>query len=44
MLTEAERLVSIDAVGAMAAFSVSDDALSATGNIAFVDAGYHAVD
>jgi len=35
------RLVSIDNVGAMAAGLVSDYAPNVTGNIAYVDAGYH---
>ncbi|HMN38788.1 MAG TPA: enoyl-ACP reductase FabI [Hyphomicrobium sp.] len=35
------RLVSIDDVGAMAAGLVSDLAPNVTGNIAYVDAGYH---
>jgi enoyl-[acyl-carrier protein] reductase I len=35
------RLVSIDDVGAMAAGLVSDYAPNVTGNIAYVDAGYH---
>jgi enoyl-[acyl-carrier protein] reductase I len=37
------RLVTLDDVGAYAAFLVSDDARSITGNIAYVDAGYHVV-
>lgn len=35
------RLVSLDDVGAYAAFLVSDNASSITGNINYVDAGYH---
>jgi enoyl-[acyl-carrier protein] reductase I len=35
------RLVSLDDVGAYAAFLVSDDASNITGNINYVDAGYH---
>ncbi|MBS0247313.1 MAG: enoyl-ACP reductase FabI [Proteobacteria bacterium] len=35
------RLVSLDDVGAYAAFLVSDDARNITGNINYVDAGYH---
>jgi enoyl-[acyl-carrier protein] reductase I len=35
------RLVTLDDVGAYAAFLVSDDAKAITGNIAYVDAGYH---
>ncbi len=38
------RLVSIEDVGAIAAFLVSDHAEALTGNITFVDAGYHIVD
>jgi len=36
-------LVSLDDVGALAAFLVSDAAKAITGNIAYVDAGYHVV-
>jgi enoyl-[acyl-carrier protein] reductase I len=36
-------LVSLDDVGAFAAFLVSDAAKAITGNIAYVDAGYHVV-
>ena len=36
-------LVTIDDVGALAAFLVSDDAKAITGNISYVDAGYHIV-
>ena len=39
----AHRLVTLDDVGAYAAFLVSDAARSITGNIAYVDAGYHVV-
>ncbi len=38
------HLVSIDDVGAMATFLVSDDAASVTGDRVYVDAGYHVVD
>ncbi len=38
------RLVSVDDVGAMAAFLVSDAAVSVTGDTIYVDAGYHVVD
>jgi len=47
MMTMAEkrspqhRLVSIDDVGAITAFLISDFAESITGNITFIDAGYH---
>jgi enoyl-[acyl-carrier protein] reductase I len=37
------RLVTLDDVGAYAAFLVSDAARAITGNIAYVDAGYHVV-
>ena len=37
------RLVTLDDVGAYAAFLVSDAAKSITGDIAYVDAGYHVV-
>jgi enoyl-[acyl-carrier protein] reductase I len=37
------KLISIDDVGALAAFLVSDEATAITGNIAYVDAGYHVV-
>jgi enoyl-[acyl-carrier protein] reductase I len=37
------RLVTLNDVGAYAAFLVSDDAKAITGNIAYVDAGYHVV-
>jgi enoyl-[acyl-carrier protein] reductase I len=33
--------VTLDDVGAYAAFLVSDEAKAITGNIAYVDAGYH---
>jgi len=39
-----ERLVTQENVGAYSAFLVSDEADAITGNIAYVDAGYHAVD
>lgn len=35
------RLITLDDVGAFAAFLVSDAAKAITGNIAYVDAGYH---
>ncbi|MEW5723059.1 MAG: enoyl-ACP reductase FabI [Thermodesulfobacteriota bacterium] len=38
------RLVDIEDVGAVAAFLVSDHAQALTGNITFVDAGYHIID
>jgi enoyl-[acyl-carrier protein] reductase I len=37
------RLVTIDDVGAYAAFLVSDEAKAITGDVAYVDAGYHVV-
>jgi len=37
------RLVTLDDVGSFAAFLVSDAAKAITGNIAYVDAGYHVV-
>ncbi len=37
------RLVTADDVGALAAFLVSDAAKAVTGNISYVDAGYHVV-
>jgi len=37
------RLVTLDDVGAYAAFLVSDAARSITGDVAYVDAGYHVV-
>lgn len=40
----ARRLVSIDEVGAIALGLVSDFSSGVTGNIAFVDGGYHVVD
>ncbi|MFN2247683.1 MAG: enoyl-ACP reductase FabI [Candidatus Promineifilaceae bacterium] len=36
-------LVTVDDVGALAAFLVADEAKAITGNIAFVDAGFHVV-
>jgi enoyl-[acyl-carrier protein] reductase I len=39
--TPEHRLVSIEDVGAVAAFLVSDAALSITGNVEYIDAGYH---
>ena len=38
------RLVDIDDVGAIAGFLVSDHADALTGNVTFVDAGYHIID
>jgi enoyl-[acyl-carrier protein] reductase I len=38
------RLVSVDDVGAIAGFLVSDHGDALTGNITFVDAGYHIID
>jgi len=38
------RLVTIEDVGALAAFLVSDEATSITGDTIYVDAGYHVVD
>ena len=37
------RLVTVDDVGALAAFLVNDEAKAITGNIAYVDAGFHVV-
>jgi enoyl-[acyl-carrier protein] reductase I len=37
------RLITLDDVGAYAAFLVSDAAKAITGNVAYVDAGYHVV-
>ena len=41
--TPEHRLVSIEDVGQLAAFLVSDGAAALTGNIEYVDAGYHIV-
>ncbi|KIZ40248.1 MULTISPECIES: enoyl-ACP reductase FabI [Rhodopseudomonas] len=41
--TPEHRLVSIEDVGNLAAFLVSDGASALTGNIAYIDAGYHIV-
>jgi enoyl-[acyl-carrier protein] reductase I len=41
--TPEHRLVSIEDVGAVAAFLVGDEAAALTGNIEYVDAGYHIV-
>ena len=38
------RLVTVDDVGAIAGFLVSDHADALTGNVTFVDAGYHIID
>ncbi len=40
----AHRLVTIEDVGAMAAFLVSDGARSVTGDILYIDGGYHVID
>ena len=37
------KLVSLDDVGALAAFLVSDDARAITGNVSYVDAGFHVI-
>jgi len=37
------HLVSIDDVGAIAAGLVSDFSRNVTGNVAYVDAGYHVI-
>jgi enoyl-[acyl-carrier protein] reductase I len=37
------KLVTLDDVGALAAFLVSDDAAAITGNTTYVDAGYHII-
>lgn len=42
--TPEQRLVSIEDVGHLAAFLVSDRARSLTGNVEYVDAGYHIFD
>ena len=42
-LAPEHKLITIDDVGALAAFLVSDAAKAITGNIAYVDAGYHVV-
>jgi enoyl-[acyl-carrier protein] reductase I len=39
-----QRLVSIEDVGTLAAFLVSDAAAALTGNVEYVDAGYHIID
>jgi enoyl-[acyl-carrier protein] reductase I len=36
-----QKLITVDDVGALAAFLVSDEAQAITGNISYVDAGYH---
>lgn len=41
--TPEHRLVSIEDVGALAAFLVGDDAAGLTGNVEYIDAGYHIV-
>jgi len=38
------RVVNVDDVGAIAGFLVSDHADALTGNVTFVDAGYHIID
>ena len=42
-LSPEHRLVTPDDVGALAAFLVSDAAAAMTGNISYVDAGYHVI-
>ena len=42
-LAPEHRLITPDDVGALAAFLVSDGASAMTGNISYVDAGYHAM-
>lgn len=42
--TPEHRLVSIEDVGALAAFLVGDGAAALTGNVEYIDAGYHIVD
>jgi enoyl-[acyl-carrier protein] reductase I len=39
-----QRVVNVDDVGAIAGFLVSDHADALTGNVTFVDAGYHIID
>jgi enoyl-[acyl-carrier protein] reductase I len=41
--TPEHRLVSIEDVGNLAAFLVSDQAAALTGNVEYIDAGYHIV-
>ena len=41
--TPEHRLVSIEDVGNLAAFLVSDGAAALTGNVEYIDAGYHIV-
>ncbi len=41
--TPEHRLVSVEDVGAVAAFLVGDCATALTGNIEYVDAGYHII-
>ena len=41
--TPEHRLVGIEDVGNVAAFLVSDGAAALTGNIEYIDAGYHIV-
>ena len=41
--TPEHRLVSIEDVGNLATFLVSDGAASLTGNIEYIDAGYHII-
>ena len=41
--TPEHRLVTIEDVGNIAAFLVSDDAAALTGNVEYVDAGYHII-
>lgn len=42
-LAPEHKLITLDDIGALAAFLVSDAAKAITGNIAYVDAGYHVV-
>jgi enoyl-[acyl-carrier protein] reductase I len=41
--TPGHRLVSLDDIGSLAAFLVSDAAAAITGNVEYIDAGYHIV-
>ena len=41
--TPEHRLVSIEDVGNLAAFLVGDSAAGLTGNVEYIDAGYHIV-
>ena len=42
-LAPEHQLITLDDIGALAAFLVSDEAKAITGNISYVDAGYHIV-